>query len=86
MSNMHNGVITKNEVNKVKKEITNGFKNLAMFLTLLFVITVTTAIIVSIAQIWFDPVALIVIVPFVLLTLFSVFFILNKQNLVLFNY
>ena len=74
MSNMHNGVITKNEVNKVKKEITNGFKNLAMFLTLLFVITVTTAIIVSIAQIWFDPVALIVIVPFVLLTLFSVFF------------
>ena len=74
MSNMHNGAITKNEVNKVKKEITNGFKNLAMFLTLLFVITVTTAIIVSIAQIWFDPVALIVIVPFVLLTLFSVFF------------
>ena len=74
MSNMHNGVITKNEVNKVKKEITNGVKNLAMFLTLLFVITVTTAIIVSIAQIWFDPVALIVIVPFVLLTLFSVFF------------
>ena len=74
MSNMRKGGITKNEVNKVKKEITNGFKNLAMFLTLLFVITVTTAIIVSIAQIWFDPVALIVIVPFVLLTLFSVFF------------
>jgi len=58
----------------VKKEITNMFRNLAMFLALLFVITVTTAIIVSIAQIWFDPVALIVIVPFVLLTLVSVFF------------
>ena len=58
----------------MKKEITNMFRNLAMFLALLFVITVTTAIIVSIAQIWFDPVALIVIVPFVLLTLVSVFF------------
>jgi len=58
----------------VKKEITNVFRNLVMFLTLLFVITITTAIVVSIAQIWFDPIALIVIVPFVLLTLIYVFF------------
>ena len=58
----------------MKKEITNVFRNLVMFLTLLFVITITTAILVSIAQIWFDPIALIVIVPFVLLTLISVFF------------
>ncbi len=58
----------------MKKEITNVFRNLVMFLTLLFVITITTAIVVSIAQIWFDPIALIVIVPFVLLTLIYVFF------------
>ena len=50
------------------------FRNLVMFLALLFVITITTAIVVSIAQIWFDPIALIVIVPFVLLTLIYVFF------------
>ena len=74
MSNMQNGVITKNEVNKVKKEITNMFRNLVMFLTLLFAITITTAIVISISQIWFDPIALIVIVPFVLLTLIYVFF------------
>lgn len=58
----------------MKKEITNMFRNLVMFLALLFVITITTAIVVSIAQIWFDPIALIVIVPFVLLTLIYVFF------------
>jgi len=58
----------------VKKEITNMFRNLATFLTLLFVITITTAIVVSIAQVWFDPIALIVIVPFVSLTLMYVFF------------
>jgi ABC-type uncharacterized transport system fused permease/ATPase subunit len=74
MSNMQNGVITKNEVNKMKKEITNMFKNLVMFLALIFLITITTAVVISIAQIWFDPIALIVIVPFVLLTLISVFF------------
>ncbi len=74
MSNMHNGVITTKEVNKVKKEITNMFKNLVMFLALIFVITITTAIVISITQIWFDPIALIIIVPFVLLTLISVFF------------
>ena len=49
-------------------------KNLIMFFAWLVILTITTIIIVAVAQTWFDPVALIVIVPVVLMLLCTVWF------------
>ena len=49
-------------------------KNLITFFALLTAIATITAIIVFTAQTWFDPVALIIIVPFVLITFLTVWF------------
>lgn len=49
-------------------------KNLITFFALLTAIATITAIIVFTAQTWFDPVALIIIVPFILITFLTVWF------------
>ena len=58
----------------MKNELTNMLKNLIMFFAWLVILTITTIIIVAVAQTWFDPVALIVIVPVVLMLLCTVWF------------
>lgn len=58
----------------MKNEIANIFKNLIMLFMWLVILTITTVIVIMVAGAWFDPVALLVLVPVTMMLLCTVWF------------
>ena len=58
----------------MKNEFANIFKNLIMLFIWLAILAITTVIVIMVAGAWFDPVALLVLVPVTMMLLCTVWF------------
>lgn len=58
----------------MKNEFANIFKNLIMLFIWLAILAITTVIVIMVAGAWFDPVALLVLVPVTTMLLCTVWF------------
>ena len=58
----------------MKNEFANIFKNLIMLFIWLGILAITTVIVIMVAGAWFDPVALLVLVPVTMMLLCTVWF------------
>ena len=58
----------------MKNEFANIFKNLIMLFVWLAILAITTVIVIMVAGAWFDPVALLVLVPVTMMLLCTVWF------------
>ena len=58
----------------MKNEFANIFRNLILMFVWLGILAITTVIIIAVAGAWFDPVALLVLVPVTMMLLCTVWF------------
>jgi len=58
----------------MKNEFANIFRNLIMLFIWLAILAITTVIVIMVAGAWFDPVALLVLVPVTMMLLCTVWF------------
>jgi len=58
----------------MKNEFANIFKNLIMLFVWLAILAITTVIVIMVAGAWFDPVALLVLVPVTMMMLCTIWF------------
>jgi hypothetical protein len=58
----------------MKNEFANIFRNLIMLFVWLAILAITTVIVIMVAGAWFDPVALLVLVPVTMMLLCTVWF------------
>jgi len=58
----------------MKNEFANIFKILIMLFVWLAILAITTVIVIMVAGAWFDPVALLVLVPVTMMLLCTVWF------------
>ena len=58
----------------MKNEFANIFRNLILMFVWLAILAITTVIVIMVAGAWFDPVALLVLVPVTMMLLCTVWF------------